>query len=142
MSDDLPAHPGFPGGAGRRGVVTSHPNDESFPLPGADLTRSSVARIYDHHLGGTNNREAGGQFAERVLRDHPVVRSVVCANRMFQRRGGALPRPVGHPPVHRHRVRHEPVIVDHANPLLEGNGEPGRHAAVHADMRDTERVWS
>ncbi|WP_371927712.1 SAM-dependent methyltransferase [Lentzea sp. HUAS12] len=92
VSDDLPAHPGLPGCAGRRGVVTSHPDDESFPLPGTDLTRPGVAPIHDHHLGGAGDREVDRQFAERVLRDHPVVRSVVHANRMFQRR--VVPYPV------------------------------------------------
>lgn len=39
-------------------------------------------------------------------------------------------------------VDHEPVAVDHATLLLQDDGDPTRHAAVHADMRDPHRVWS
>lgn len=142
-------------------------DDEPFPLPGVDLTRPSVARIYDHYLGGTTNWEVDRQFAERVLRDYPVIRSVAHANRMFQRRvvrhlvrlgirqfidiGSGVPT-MGH--VHEvgeqvapgevrvAHVDHEPVAVDHATLLLQDDGDPTRHAAVHADMRDPHRVWS
>ncbi|WP_190824100.1 SAM-dependent methyltransferase [Saccharopolyspora pogona] len=142
-------------------------DDEPFPPPGVDLSRPSVARVYDYYLGGTTNWEIDRQFGERVLEDYPVIRSIAHANRMFLRRvvrhlvrrgirqfvdiGSGVPT-MGHAhevaeqvapgEVKVAYVDHEPVAVAHANSLLREHGDPNRHVAIHADMRDPERLWS
>ncbi|MFD2479937.1 SAM-dependent methyltransferase [Amycolatopsis albidoflavus] len=140
---------------------------ESFPPPGIDLSHPSVARVYDYYLGGTANWEIDRQFAERMLRDYPMVRPIAQANRRFLHRvvrhlvrkgirqivdlGSGVPT-MGHA----HEIAEqiapgevkvayvdcEPVAVAHSTSLLRDQGDPARHVALHADLRDPRRMWS
>ncbi|WP_337820528.1 SAM-dependent methyltransferase [Amycolatopsis sp. A1MSW2902] len=140
---------------------------ESFPPPGIDLSRPSVARVYDYYLGGTANWEIDRQFAGRMLRDYPTVRPIAQANRRFLHRvvrhlvragirqivdlGSGVPT-MGHA----HEIAEqiapgevkvayvdcEPVAVAHSTSLLREKGDPARHVALHADLRDPRRLWS
>ncbi|ANY07616.1 SAM-dependent methyltransferase [Pseudonocardia sp. HH130630-07] len=51
-----------------------------------DITRPSVARVYDYYLGGSHNFEADRRFAEQVLAALPEMATVAQANRSFLRR--------------------------------------------------------
>nr|WP_312872113.1 SAM-dependent methyltransferase [Amycolatopsis dendrobii] len=140
---------------------------ESFPPPGIDLSKPSVARVYDYYLGGTANWEIDRQFAERMLRDYPMVRPIALANRRFLHRvvrhlvragirqivdlGSGVPT-MGHA----HEIAEqiapgevkvayvdcEPVAVAHSTSLLREKGDPARQVALHADLRDPRRLWS
>lgn len=142
-------------------------DQERFPPPGIDLSHPSVARVYDYYLGGTANWEIDRQFAERMLRDYPVVRPIAQANRRFLHRvvrhlvrkgvrqivdlGSGVPT-MGHA----HEIAEqivpgevkvayvdcEPVAVAHSTSLLREKGDPARHVALHADLRDPRRLWS
>ena len=51
-----------------------------------DITRPSVARVYDFYLGGSHNFEADREFARKVLATTPEVPIIVQENRAFLRR--------------------------------------------------------
>ncbi len=144
----------------------SESNEEQFPPPGVDLTHPSPARIYDYALGGTSNWEIDRQFADRLIADYPLVKSIALANRMFLHRavrylvkagirqfidiGSGLPT-MGHTHEIADRlapgqarvvyVDYEPVAVAHSRSILREHGDENRHTAIHADMRDTDRLW-
>lgn len=142
-------------------------DQEPFPPPGIDLSHPSVARVYDYYLGGTAHWEIDRQFAERMLRDYPAVRPIARANRRFLHRvvrhlvrkgirqivdlGSGIPT-MGHAheiaeqiapgEVRVAYVDCEPVAVAHSASLLRETGDPARHVALHADLRDPRRLWS
>lgn len=51
--------------------------------PAVDPTRPSVARMYDHYLGGKDSLEADREAAESVVRSAPSSKLVALANRQF-----------------------------------------------------------
>ena len=51
-----------------------------------DLTRPSVARVYDYYLGGSHNFESDRAFAREVLRVYPQLPAISRDNRDFLRR--------------------------------------------------------
>lgn len=51
-----------------------------------DITRPSVARVYDYYLGGSHNFDADRRFADQVLAAMPEMATVAQANRAFLRR--------------------------------------------------------
>jgi len=140
---------------------------EPYPPPGVDLRHPSAARVYDYYLGGTTNWEIDRQFADKMLRDYPVVRPICRANRRFLHRlvrhlvrrgvrqfvdlGSGVPT-MGHA----HEIAEEiapgevkvayvdcePVAVAHSTCLLREHGDERRHVAIHADLRDPHRLWS
>lgn len=142
-------------------------DENRFPPPGIDLSHPSVARIYDYYLGGTTNWEIDRQFADRLLGDFPILKSIARANRMFLHRvvrylvkqgirqfvdiGSGVPT-MGHAhevaedlapgEVRVAYVDYEPVAVAHSRSLLRDQGDPERHTAIHADMRDPDRLWA
>jgi O-methyltransferase involved in polyketide biosynthesis len=139
---------------------------ERFPPAGVDLSRPSVARIYDYFLGGDANWEIDRQFADKLLHEFPILRPIARSNRLFLHRlvryltkqgirqfvdlGSGVPT-MGHAhevaeqvapgQVRVAYVDHEPVAVAHGRMLLEETGDPDRHAVLHADLRDAEEVW-
>ncbi|MEV6823353.1 SAM-dependent methyltransferase [Amycolatopsis sp. NPDC051102] len=139
---------------------------EPFPPPGVDLSRPSIARIYDYYLGGDTNWEIDRQFAERVLENYPILRPVARANRRFLHRavrhltqvgirqfidiGSGVPT-MGHAheiadqvapgEVRVAYVDYEPVAVAHSRTLLREHGDEDRHTVIHADMRAPDRLW-
>ncbi|PWK89074.1 S-adenosyl methyltransferase [Lentzea atacamensis] len=126
-----------------------------------DVTRPSVARMYDYYLGGSHNFEADRAAAKQVEQIFPGVAQSAQANRSFLRRvvrhlvaegidqfldlGSGIPT-VGNvheiaqqdnPSARVVYVDVEPVAVSHSNALLADND----HAtALLADLRATSTV--
>jgi len=140
-------------------------DDDPFPPQSADLTKPSVARVYDFYLGGKANWAIDRQFGQSVLDKYPVLRPIAISNRLFLHR--AVRRLVAHG-VHQfidigsgvptmgntHSVAdevepgsrvvyvdHEPVAVAHSQVLLEKDGDPERHAVINADFRNPDKLW-
>ncbi|MEV6243666.1 SAM-dependent methyltransferase [Lentzea sp. NPDC051838] len=126
-----------------------------------DVTRPSVARMYDYYLGGSHNFEADRAAAKQVEQIFPGVAQSAQANRSFLRRvvrhlvaegvdqfldlGSGIPT-VGNvheiaqhdnPNAHVVYVDFEPVAVSHSNALLADNPYA---TAVLADLRNPEAV--
>ncbi|HJQ46771.1 MAG TPA: SAM-dependent methyltransferase [Amycolatopsis sp.] len=143
----------------------SQQGPETFPLKGVDLDRPSVARVYDWLLGGTANWAIDREFGKQVVDTFPLIKSGALANRLFLHRavrhlaglgvrqfidiGSGIPT-VGNthhvadevaPDSRVVYVDHEPVAVAHSRLLLEDSGDPQRHAIIHGDMRDPDRLW-
>jgi S-adenosyl methyltransferase len=139
--------------------------DELYQERGVDLDRPNVARVYDFYLGGTANWAVDREFGKRVIERYPVVRPIAMANRLFLHRvvrhlarlgvrqfvdiGAGVPT-VGNthsvadeiaPGSRVVYIDHEPVAVAHSTILLEQHGDPARHAAINADLRDPESLW-
>jgi hypothetical protein len=133
---------------------------------GVDLEHPNVARVYDYLLGGTANWAIDRFLADQLSAAVPIIRTGARVNREFLGRavrysvkagitqfldlGSGVPT-VGN--VHEVAdeldsdsrcvyVDCEPVAVAHARVLLEDNGDPMRHAVLHADMRDVRAVWT
>jgi hypothetical protein len=140
--------------------------EDPYPPQGVDLSRPSVARVYDWYLGGTANWAIDRAFGEKVLGMFPLLRPIAIANRLFLQRvvrylamqgirqfvdlGSGVPT-VGH--VHAIAdevsldcrvvyVDYEPVAVAHSQVLLERHGDLTRHAAIQADLRDPDKLWA
>jgi len=138
---------------------------EQQTLPGVDLDRPSVARVYDWYLGGTANWAIDREFGKKVLSTFPAGMYCARSNRAFLHRavrhlvrlgvrqfvdiGSGVPT-MGN--VHQIAdevapdsrvvyIDHEPVAVAHSRILLERHGDPHRHAAIHGDLRDLDRLW-
>ena len=135
------------------------------PIPGVDLERPSVARVYDWYLGGTANWAIDREFGKKVLATFPAGKYCARANRAFLHRavrhlvrlgvrqfvdiGSGVPT-MGN--VHQVAdeaapdsrvvyIDYEPVAVAHSQMLLERDGDPRRHAVVHGDLRDPGGLW-
>jgi hypothetical protein len=135
--------------------------DREPVVPGIDVTRPSVARVYDFWLGGKDNfavdREMGGRMAElnpslpRLVRDNrrflcdAVAAAATAGVDQFLDLGSGLP---AHPAVHEAvrevipdarvcYVDNDPAAALHAAALLaSGDGL----AAVAADLTEPEAV--
>ncbi|HVV23325.1 MAG TPA: SAM-dependent methyltransferase [Pseudonocardiaceae bacterium] len=140
-------------------------NTEPLPPPGVDLERPSVARVYDFYLGGNANWAIDREFGKKVLSRFPLLRPIAKANRLFLHRavrylarqgvrqfidiGSGVPTmgPTHEvadqlaPDSHVVYIDNEPVAVAHSQMLLEQHGDPKRHAAINADLRDPEGLW-
>lgn len=146
--------------------MTNDDDAGRFEPRGVDLRTPNVARIYDYYLGGDANWAIDRKFADAVLAEFPMIRTIAKANRQFlfrvvrhlMRRGvrqfvdiGAGIPTMGH--VHAAAdlfepgtsrvvyVDNEPVAVAHSQMLLEAHGDPDRHAAINADLRDPDDLW-
>ena len=139
---------------------------EPVAPPGVDLDRPSVARVYDYYLGGNANWAIDREFGARVLGEFPLLRPIAVANRLFLHRavrhlvklgirqfvdvGSGVPT-MGNthavadevaPDSRVVYIDNEPVAVAHSKVLLEEHGDPARHAAINADLRDPELLWA
>ena len=139
---------------------------ESDPVgPVCDLVRPNVARVYNYYLGGNTNWAIDREFGKTVLNHFPQMRSIALANRRFANRavrylarhgitqfidvGSGMPafgntHEIANEIDSRSRVVYldnEPVVVAHAQLLLERGGDPMRHAAVNADLRKPDQLW-
>jgi hypothetical protein len=139
--------------------------DDPFPPQGVDLEHPSVARVYDWYLGGTANWAIDREFGERVLTAFPLLRSIAIANRLYLNRvvrhlvrlgvrqfvdiGSGVPT-MGNthqvadeiaPDSKVVYIDNEPVAVAHSQVLLDQHGDPKRHAAINADLRNPDRLW-
>ncbi|MFR9728470.1 SAM-dependent methyltransferase [Saccharopolyspora sp. MS10] len=140
-------------------------DEDPFPPQQADLTKPSVARVYDWYLGGNANWAIDREFGQHVIDQYPLLRPIAISNRLFLHRavrhlvargvhqfidiGSGVPT-MGNthsvadevePGSRVVYVDHEPVAVAHSQVLLEKNGDPQRHAVINADFRNPERLW-
>lgn len=127
-------------------------------LPQLDLTRPSVARVFDYLLGGRHNFEVDRRAAAVVLEPLPELRRLARGTRDQLRRavrhlvgaagvdqlvdlGSGLPttgnvHEIAHridPGVRVLYVDHDPMVITHTRALL---AVETRTAAVQADIRD------
>jgi hypothetical protein len=126
-----------------------------------DVTRPSVARMYDYYLGGSHNFEADRAAAKQVEQIFPGVAQSAQANRSFLRRvvrhlmtegvdqfldlGSGIPTVGNVHEIAQHDnpdarvvyVDFEPVAVSHSNALLADNPNAN---AILADLRATSTV--
>jgi O-methyltransferase involved in polyketide biosynthesis len=135
--------------------------DENPQVSGIDVTRPSVARVYDFWLGGMNNFAADRDMGRRMAEVNPALPDLIRQNRQFVCAAAARAAAAGisqfldlgsglpaHPAVHE-AVREvnpdarvcyvdvEPVVVLHGEALLtHGDGL----AAVQADLTEPETV--
>jgi S-adenosyl methyltransferase len=144
-------------------------NERKFSLfrpEGVDLERPTAARVYDWLLGGTANWAIDREFGSRVVVRFPLLKDIAVANRLFLHRavrhlvklgvrqfidvGSGIPT-MGNthqvadevaPDSRVVYVDNEPVAVAHSKILLENEGDPERHAAIQADLREPDRLWS
>lgn len=126
----------------------------------------SVARVYDYFLGGTAHRPVDREFGAAVLAAFPMVRSIALANRIFLYRavrflarlgvrqfvdiGSGLPTmgsthavadeivPGAVTVVY---VDNDPEVVSLSREIIGTDGQPRRHAAIHGDLREPDRLW-
>ncbi len=147
-------------------------SEEPPPPDGVDLTRPSVARIYDYVLGGTANWSIDREFGDLALQKVPLLREIALSNRMFLNRvvrylskrgirqfldiGAGVPTAgnthevadelalaQGRRPDSRVvYVDNEPVAVAHAEILLNEKGDSNRHAVIDADLREPDKLWN
>lgn len=134
--------------------------DAGIPA-GVDVSRPSIARIYDYHLGGTHNFEADRVAARKVAEDVPELPDILRENRAFLRRsvrflagrgiryfldlGSGIPT-AGNvheiaqavdPASRVVYVDNDPAAVAHSREILQGNH---RAAVIQADLRDAASV--
>lgn len=130
------------------------------------LDRPSEARVYDYFLGGACNFAVDREFGQAQIEKYPDMPMIAQENRAFLQRavrhlvavgvrqfvdiGSGLPT-AGN--VHqvadeaapgRTRVvyvDHDPIAHSHAQLLLRKEGDPTRHAALWADLLETEALW-
>jgi hypothetical protein len=124
-----------------------------------DVTRPSVARVYDFYLGGSHNFESDRAFARVVLRQYPELITITRDNRAFLRRavlflcargidqfldlGSGIPtagnvHEVAHsvnPSARVVYVDHDPVAVLHSRELLR---DTDRVVTLGGDLREPQ----
>jgi hypothetical protein len=152
-------------GHGRDKTVTHAPNSTPLPVD-IDLTKPSVARVYDYLLDGTTNWAIDREFARRMVERYPLVKRIAQANRLFLDRvvrylmgtgvrqfvdiGSGVPT-MGNthqaadsiaPDSRVVYIDHDPMAVTHSRALLAEHGDTRRHAVVNADLRDPEHLWN
>jgi S-adenosyl methyltransferase len=138
--------------------------DEQAPPPtDVDLSRASIARVYDYLLGGKEHLEIDRRAAHAMINVVPEVAEIAKDNRSFLRRGvqylvrdagirqivdigSGLPgvdnvREVAHaidPAVRIVYVDNDPVVLAHARALLATDD---RSAVVAADLRRADVLF-
>jgi hypothetical protein len=139
---------------------------DRFPPADVELDRPTAARVYDWLLGGTANWAIDREFGARAVARFPLLKDIAVANRLFLHRavrhlvglgvrqfidiGSGIPtmgntHQVADEADSETRVVYvdnEPVAVAHSKILLETEGDPQRHAAIQADLRQPDRLWS
>jgi SAM-dependent methyltransferase len=136
--------------------------DEGMPTE-PDVTRPSVARVYDYWLGGAANFAVDRELGDQMITIDPGIVAMARANRSFLRRvvtwlthngvdqfldlGSGIPT-VGNvhevaqsinPLCRVAYVDNEPIAVAHSRSALRDNPNA---TITHADMRDTDAVLS
>ncbi|MEV5730771.1 SAM-dependent methyltransferase [Streptomyces pharetrae] len=129
-----------------------------------DTSKPSVARMYDHLLGGTDNYIVDREACEELLRLAPSTRELALVNRAFLVRavrylarrhgvrrfldhGSGLPtRPNVHQVAQEVDETSEVVYVDNDPEVLSYGRmmlaeDPETTAVLGADMRDTEAIF-
>ncbi|MFD7924160.1 SAM-dependent methyltransferase [Streptomyces sp. NPDC059740] len=140
-------------------------NSESAPLSTTvDVNTPSVARMYDHYLGGKDNYAVDREACEELDKVVPSTRILAVNNRSFLRRvvrtlaqeygirqfldhGSGLPTQDN---VHQIAqsvdpesrvvyIDNDPIVLAHGRVLLEENKNT---AVLQADFRDTEGIFA
>ncbi|MEW2620852.1 SAM-dependent methyltransferase [Streptomyces sp. NPDC048106] len=130
-----------------------------------DLSKPSVARMYDHLLGGTDNYQVDRDACEELLQLAPSTRDLALVNRGFLVRavrylarecgvrrfldhGSGLPtRPNVHQVAQDVDPLSEVVYIDN-DPVVHAHGrmilaeDPTTTAVLQADMRDTDKIFN
>ena len=133
---------------------------------GVDLEYPSVVRVYDYLLGGSANWAIDRAFGDLVVKQFPEMRNIARANRMFLSRAvrhlasrgvrqfldigsGVLSWGNTHqvadainPDSRVVYVDNEPVVVAHAEVLLDEDGDLNRHAVICADLQYPDELWN
>jgi hypothetical protein len=129
-----------------------------------DATVPTAARMYDHYLGGKDNYAADRAACEELDKVVPSTRRLAVNNRRFLQRavrtlaaehgirqfldhGSGLPtqnnvHQVAQsiiPDTHVVYVDNDPMVLVHGRALLE---QDERTAVIHADMRETDAIFS
>lgn len=127
-----------------------------------DVSKASVARMYDYLLGGTDNYESDWVACEELLRIAPSTQQIALINRQFLVRAvryiagtGVIEQYVDHGSglptqnnVHQVAQRadkrarvvyvdNDPIVLAHGRMMLEENRNT---AVIQADMLDTREV--
>ncbi|MGD9486072.1 SAM-dependent methyltransferase [Streptomyces sp. TRM70308] len=129
-----------------------------------DFSKPSVARMYDHLLGGTDNYQVDRDACEELLRMAPSTRDLALVNRAFLVRsvrylarergvrrfldyGSGLPTS---PNVHEVALEVDPscevVYIDN-DPVVAAHGrmslaeDPTRTAVLQMDMREADEIF-
>lgn len=138
--------------------------DEVAVAGEVDVTTPSVARMYDHYLGGKDNYEVDRQAVEELDKVVPSTRPLAVNNRRFLRRvvrvlaedygvrqfldhGSGLPTQDNvhqvaqrvDPQARVVYVDNDPIVLAHGRALLEENDNT---AVIQADLRDTEGIFA
>lgn len=136
--------------------------DEQLPVS-IDAAIPTAARMYDFYLGGKDNYEADREATRELDKVVPSTRVLALNNRRFLRRvvrtltqeygirqfldhGSGLPTQDNvhqvaqrvDPTTHVVYVDNDPMVLVHGRALLE---QDERTAVIHADMRDTDRIF-
>jgi hypothetical protein len=149
----------------------ARPHAGQLPPVTVHLDTPSVARVYDYFLGGSTNWAIDREFGRRVLDRFPVMRHIALIHRQFLNRvvrhlaargvhqfldiGSGVPADgsthrVADAFAFQHRrlpgarviyVDNDPIAVGHAEMLVNDYGDPRRHIALEADLRDPESLW-
>jgi SAM-dependent methyltransferase len=139
------------------------PPSEDRPLPEVDLSRPSVARVYDYVLGGKDNFAVDRAACEGFLRLVPEARQVALDNRAVLRRavrylvaeagisqildiGSGLPtvgnvHEVAHavdPAVRVVYVDRDPIVLAHGRALLADNNNT---TVITADLLEQDSIF-
>ncbi|MFF3467267.1 SAM-dependent methyltransferase [Streptomyces sp. NPDC001984] len=134
------------------------------PSKEIDATVPTAARMYDYYLGGKDNYAADRAAVEELDKVVPSTRRLAINNRRFlQRVVGTLVKDFGirqfldhgsglptqnnvhqvaqgiDPTTHVVYVDNDPMVLVHGRALLE---QDERTAVIHADMRDTDLIFS
>ncbi|MET7454078.1 SAM-dependent methyltransferase [Streptomyces sp. NPDC005574] len=129
-----------------------------------DATVPTAARMYDHYLGGKDNYAADRAACEELDKVVPSTRRLAVNNRRFLQRavrtlaaehgirqfldhGSGLPTQDNvhqvaqdiNPDTHVVYVDNDPMVLVHGRALLE---QDERTAVIHADMRETDAIFS
>jgi hypothetical protein len=133
--------------------------DDTVPaLPTIDVTKPSVARMYDYYLGGKDNYASDRDLAEKIMQYLPQTPEIARQNRAFLGRavrylvaecgirqfidiGTGLPTQENvhqvaqtiDPAARVVYADNDPVVLTHANALLATNGNT---KVVQADIRE------
>jgi hypothetical protein len=135
---------------------------EEWVPPGIDVTKPSVARVYDFMLGGKNNFAVDRHVGELALKIVPDAPESGIANRQFLRRvvrylvaeagihqfidiGSGLPtqgnvHEIAHeidPSVHVVYVDNDPIVLAHGRALL---ADAATTTVIQADLRDPDEI--
>jgi hypothetical protein len=121
--------------------------------------------VYDYLLGGSSNWAIDRSFGIEILWHFPEFQDIARANRLFVNRvvrhlaeqgvrqfldigSGVLSDGNVHQIADEVSPRtkvvyadNESVALAHAEILLDEDGDPDRHAVVHADLREPEKLW-